>query len=172
MRGCCREPLLLLKCSVGLLWRQRPLSKRQVWIPTAAAAAQQIPGITPASVGSRRLRQQRRCRGGSSGRGVQETCGVSVTLSQPFFLTPWCRFSIVEQQHWGFTSFCQCCFCQCCTATTYTPGSSGLKAKLTKLTVSPHSTWTYAAAAQRKHRRFKSIKRTRFCGGRERRIFD
>lgn len=83
--GCCREPLLLLKCSVGLLWRQRPLSKRQVWIPTAAAAAQQIPGITPASVGSRRLRQQRRCRGGSSGRGVQETCGVSVTLSQPFF---------------------------------------------------------------------------------------
>lgn len=113
--GCCDEPLLLLKCSVVLLRRQRPLSKLQVLILTVAAAAQQISGIRPASVGSRQLRQERAgtlvfvgwCRGGSSGWAVQDTCGVSVTLSvTAFFLYTVVSNSIVKQQRWSFTSFC------------------------------------------------------------------
>lgn len=132
--GCCREPLLLLKCSVGLLRRQRPLSKRQVWIPTAAAAAQQISGITPASVGSWRLRQGR----AGALAGVFRIRAVCQShCHSPFFDTV-VSISIVEP-HWGFISFCQCCFCQSCTAKTYTPGSSGLKAQLAKLTVSSHT---------------------------------
>lgn len=76
--------------------------------------------------------------GGSSARGVGDTCGVSLTVTALFFDTV-VSISIVEQQHWGFTSFCQCCFCQCCTAQRNTPGSPGLKARLTTLTVSAHA---------------------------------
>lgn len=134
--GCCREPLLLLKCSVGLLRRQRPLSKRRLWIPTVAAAADfrdhtSFCGKPAAAAGASR----------SAGVGVAALVGVfriraacQSHCHSPFFFDTVVSISIVEQQHWGFTRFCQCCFCQCCTAETYTPGSSGLKAKLTKLT--------------------------------------
>lgn len=59
---------------------------------------------------------------------------VSHTVTAPFFFDTVVSISIVEQQHRGSSSFCQSC-----AAKTYTPGSSGLRAKLTKLTVSSHT---------------------------------